>query len=42
MHVHLREANWQPWARGIAIVTALIATPIVAALIWLVLIRNLV
>ena len=42
MHVHLpHEANWQAWARGISIVLALLAAPIVLALTWLAIVRGL-
>jgi hypothetical protein len=42
MQVHQHSgAHWQPWARGIAIVLALIAAPIVLARTWLAVVRGL-
>ena len=42
MQIHLpHETHWQPWARGIAIVAALIAGPIVLAITWLAMVRGL-
>jgi hypothetical protein len=42
MQVHLpHETNWQPWARGIAIVLALLAAPIALAVTWLAVVRGL-
>ena len=44
MQVHLPhiDAHWQPWARGIAIVLALLTAPIALALIWLFFLRAIV
>jgi hypothetical protein len=39
MQLHMREAHWQPWLRGIAIVVGLFAVPVLAALIWLSFVR---
>lgn len=42
MQIHLpQQMHWQPWARGIAIVAALIAAPILLAVIWLAVFRGL-
>lgn len=42
MQLHLpHETHWQLWARGIAIVMALLAGPIVLAVTWLAVIRGL-
>ena len=40
MQMHVRNAQWQPWLRGIAIVAALFAGPLLLALIWLSLLRT--
>jgi hypothetical protein len=42
MQIHLPhpQANWQPWARGVAIVLGLVAGPIVLALVWLTVFRG--
>ena len=41
MQLHMHEAHWQPWLRGLAIVAALFAAPVVMALIWLLVVRGL-
>ena len=41
MQLHLREAHWQPWVRGFAIVATLFAAPAMIALLWLAFVRGL-
>ena len=41
MQLHMPEAHWQPWLRGVAVVAMLLAAPAVLALLWLTFIRGL-
>ncbi len=41
LHLPRSDAHWDQWVRGIAIVTAMVAVPVVVALIWLTVVRGL-